>query len=104
MRRRSIFAALAAALVLPAGAPAASESALEVDTSAYPIVRAVLVSDEPSTVPPMLEENGQRVEDVTATNLGEAKSVVLAVDRSRSMLGQPVEDAVAAGAAFLAAK
>ncbi|MGH3006635.1 MAG: type II secretion system F family protein [Gaiellaceae bacterium] len=104
MRRKTILAALATALVLVPGAPAAAEGGLEVDTSAYPIVRAVLVSDVASSVPPTLEENGQRVEDVTATNLGEAKSVVLAVDRSRSMLGQPVEDAVAAGAAFLAAK
>ena len=104
MRRRSIFAALAAALVLPAGAPAASESSLQIDTSTYPIVRAVLVSDEPSTVPPMLEENGRRVADVAATNLGEAKSVVLAVDRSRSMRGQPLVDAVAAASAFLSAK
>jgi tight adherence protein B len=104
VRRRSIFAALAAALVLPAGAPAASESSLQIDTSTYPIVRAVLVSDEPSTVPPMLEENGRRVADVAATNLGEAKSVVLAVDRSRSMRGQPLVDAVAAASAFLSAK
>lgn len=101
--RRAILAALVAALLLPAAAPAASEE-LEVDTSAYPIVRAVLVSDEPSSVPPTLEENGEEVADVVATNLGEAKSVVLAVDASRSMIGEPLEDAVAAAGAFLAAK
>ncbi|MGH3030682.1 MAG: type II secretion system F family protein [Gaiellaceae bacterium] len=102
--RKTILAALAAALVLVPGAPAASEEAFEVDTSAYPIVRAVVVTEEASSVPPVLDENGERVQDVTATNLGEAKSVVLTVDRSRSMLGKPLEDAVAAAGAFLAAK
>ena len=104
MRRSAIVAALAAALVLVPGAPAASESGLEVDTSAYPIVRAVVVTDEASSVPPVLEENGEVVQGVTATNFGDAKSVVLAVDRSRAMLGEPLEDAVAAADAFLAAK
>jgi tight adherence protein B len=104
VRRRAVLATLAAALVLVPGAPAASEAGLEVDTSAYPIVRAVAVTEEASSLPPTLEENGRRVEDVTATNLGEAKSIVLAVDRSRSMLGEPIEDAVAAADAFLAAK
>jgi tight adherence protein B len=39
-----------------------------------------------------------------ATNLGRAKSIVLAVDRSRSMEGQPLADAVEAARAFVAAK
>jgi tight adherence protein B len=103
VRRTTVLGALATALVLVPGA-AAAEGGLEVDTSAYPIVRAVVVSDEASSVPPTLEENGRRVEDVTATNLGEAKSVVLAVDRSRSMRGKPLVDAVAAASTFLSTK
>jgi tight adherence protein B len=104
VRRRTILAALAAASVLAPGAPAATSSDLTVDTSAYPLMRATFVSEEPSSIPPTLEENGKRVADVVATNLGEAKSIVLAVDRSRSMQGEPLDEAVAAAGAFLQAK
>jgi tight adherence protein B len=103
--RRSVLAALAAGLALVPGAPGAvSEANLTVDTSASPLMRATFVAATPSSQPPTLEENGRRVEDVVATNLGEAKSVVLAVDRSQSMDGRPLADAVAAAGAFLDAK
>ena len=90
-----------AALLLPAGALAAK---MEADASDYPLIRAVFVTDEPTSSAPALTENGEEVSGLTATNLGRAKSIVLAVDRSRSMEGQPLTDAVAAARSFVAAK
>jgi len=90
-----------AVLVLPAGALAAK---IEADASDYPVVRAIVVTDQPTFSAPALTENGEEVTGLVATNLGRAKSIVLAVDRSRSMEGQPLENAVAAARAFVAAK
>jgi tight adherence protein B len=102
MRGRAFgFAAALALIVLPSAAVAAT---MEADTSDYPVVRAILVTDEPSITAPTLTENGEEVTGLTATNLGRAKSIVLAVDRSQSMDGKPLEDAVAAARAFVAAK
>ena len=53
---------------------------------------------------PELTENGEAVTNLVATNLGRGKSIVLAVDRSQSMDGQPLADAVEAARAFVAAK
>ena len=77
---------------------------MEADASDYPVVRAIVVTDEPTFSAPALTENGEEVTGLVATNLGRAKSIVLAVDRSRSMEGQPLQDAVAAARAFVAAK
>jgi hypothetical protein len=44
-----------------------------------------LVSSKPTTKAPKVTENGRPVSGLHAENLGRAKSVVLAVDRSRSM-------------------
>jgi tight adherence protein B len=101
--RKGILGALAALVLLVAPA-AALAAQLEVDTSDYPLLRGTFVGSEESTLPPRLTENGKRIQDVVATNLGEAKSVVLAIDRSRSMEGQPLEDAVAAARTFLGGK
>ncbi len=90
-----------AVLVLPAGALAAK---VEADASDYPVVRAIVVTEQPSYSAPTLTENGEEVTGLVATNLGHAKSIVLAVDRSRSMEGQPLEAAVGAARAFVAAK
>jgi tight adherence protein B len=75
-----------------------------VDASSYPRVRLTLVSSKPATKVPKVTENGRPVSGFHAENLGRAKSVVLAVDRSRSMKGKPFRDAVAAAQAFLRAK
>ncbi|MGH2995363.1 MAG: type II secretion system F family protein [Gaiellaceae bacterium] len=100
---RKLAVALAAlALALPAAAVASTP--LAVDTSGYPLVRVTAVFSSPSETAPTVVENGETVAGLTATNLGQAKSVVLAVDRSQSMRGRPLEDAVAAAQAFLAAK
>jgi tight adherence protein B len=90
-----------ATLLLPAGALAAT---VEADASDYPVVKAIVVTDKPTFSAPALTENGEAVTGLVATNLGRAKSIVLAVDRSRSMEGQPLENAVAAARAFVAAK
>jgi len=102
MRRAGLAWVLAAVfLLLPAGALAAT---VEADASDYPAVRAIFVTDRPTLAPPALTENGEEVTGLVATNLGRAKSIVLAVDRSQSMTGQPLVDAVTAARAFVAAK
>jgi tight adherence protein B len=88
-------------LVAPAGSLAAE---LTVDSSDYPLMRGTFIGSSVSSVSPELTENGGAVKDVVATNLGASKSAVLLVDRSRSMLGKPLDDAVAAARQFLAAK
>jgi tight adherence protein B len=102
MRRLSLAWLFAlAALLLPGSALAAT---VEADASDFPTVRATFVTDEPTYSAPTLTENGEQVTGLVATNLGRAKSIVLAIDRSRSMVGQPLDDAVAAARSFVAAK
>jgi tight adherence protein B len=97
----SLLAGLALAL-----APAAlgATEIRGVDTSAYPEIRLTVETATPSPAPPEVRENGTPVAGATAENLGRAKSVVLAVDRSVSMTGEPLADAVEAARAFVAAK
>jgi tight adherence protein B len=92
-----------AALVLAVPAAAANRL-MAVDVTAYPEVRATLVTGTPTAKPPKLTENGRPVAGLEAQNLGRAKSVVLAVDRSQSMLGPALADASAAARTFVAAK
>ena len=101
MRRLVPALAALAVLLVPAGALAAT---VEADSSDYPVVRAIFVSESPSLVAPEVTENGQPVADLVATNLGRAKSISLLIDRSQSMAGQPLADAVEAARAFVAAK
>jgi tight adherence protein B len=101
---RGRYPALAVALALLVLPTAAVAATIEADSSDYPVVRAIFVTDQPTVSAPTLTENGEEVTGLTATNLGRAKSIVLAVDRSQSMDGQPLEDAVAAARAFVAAK
>jgi tight adherence protein B len=100
---RTLTAALVAALVAPSAAGAAL-SLRGVDTSSYPTVRATLVAPVAAEAPPTLTENGQRVVGLHAANLASAKSVVVAIDRSRSMSGAKLADAVAAARDFLRSK
>jgi tight adherence protein B len=55
-------------------------------------------------VTPALTEDGSPVVGLNARNLGHAKAVVLAIDISRSMIGKPLADAVAAARGFVDAK
>jgi tight adherence protein B len=103
VRRRRLAAAALAALLLPATA-SASVVIRSFDSSAYPRLGVTVVTSTPSDTPPALTESGQPVAALHAQNLGREKSIVLAIDRSHSMKGQALADAVAAARAFLAAK
>lgn len=102
MRRRLLLLA-AVGLLLTSGAASAAVR-VRVDTTAYPTVRVTVVTSKPTTRPPTVLENGRPVAAARAVNFGLAKSVVLAIDRSRSMNGKPLQEAVAAAQAFTAAK
>ena len=103
LRTPLVIAALLAALAAPSAA-VASLSLRGVDTSGYPTVRVTLVSPVATSTPPTLTENGNRVVGLQALNLASAKSVVVAIDRSRSMAGARLDDALAAARVFLHAK
>ena len=62
------------------------------------------MTPKPTARAPRLTENGKRVNGLEAANLGRAKSVVLAVDRSQSMQGQALLDASRAARAFVRKK
>jgi tight adherence protein B len=102
--RRVLTALLVAAAVAVPTAAAAGPRFGGVDASAYPTVRVVVVTPKPTQRVPTLTENGRAVYGLQATNLGRAKSVVLAVDRSQSMRGQALADAKAAARRFVALK
>ncbi len=102
MRRRLVLA-VALCLLLPAAASAAIRIR-SVDTGQLPRVRVTIVTSKPSSTPPTVLENGKPVADPNAVNFGNAKSVVLAVDRSQSMRGKPLAEATAAATAFADAK
>ena len=96
--------AIAATLVLPAPAAAADVTLMGVDASGYPTIRLNVVTKSRTQAPPDLRENGRPVSGLMAENLGRAKSVVLAIDRSRSMEGPALADATAAARTFVARK
>jgi len=103
-RIRLILAGLAiTVLALPAAAGAELQ-VRSVDASAYPTIRSSVVTSKPSTIAPAVTENGLPVAALEATNLARAKSVVLAIDRSQSMKGKPLGEAIAAARAFVAGK
>jgi tight adherence protein B len=101
--RRALALFIAAVLVAPATALAATQ-VKDVDTSEYPTLRLTVVSGSASSSAPRLTENGDSVAGLNTSNLGRAKSIVLAIDRSQSMRGEPLADATAAARAFIAAK
>jgi tight adherence protein B len=101
--RRVVLAALVCALVLPAAALGAGE-VKHASAARFPHVELTVVAPSTSQTPPTLLENGRPVAGLQATNLGAKKSVVLAVDRSQSMAGEPLAAASAAARAFVAAK
>jgi tight adherence protein B len=93
-----VFAALALAAPASAGVRISG-----VDTSGYPEVRLTVVAPLGSAAP-SVREDGKRVWGAQTANLGEAKSVVLAVDRSQSMRGASLRAAASAARAFVDAK
>lgn len=97
--------AIAAVAAAVAAAPAGAAVELTgVDASRHPTVQLSVVTDTPSAKPPVLRENGHPVAGLEAQNLGRAKSVVVAIDHSKSMAGRPLADAIAAARAFVAGK
>src|SRR4029077_1826557 len=75
------------------------------DASGDPTVRVTVVAPVAATAaPPTLTENGNAVVGLQATNLASTKSVVVAIDRSRSMAGAKLADALDAARAFLHTK
>ncbi|MDE3024044.1 MAG: type II secretion system F family protein [Acidobacteriota bacterium] len=96
-------AAVILAFLLLAPVAAADVRIAGVDTSGYPEVRLTVVAPA-GTAAPQLSENGTPAAGLQAVNLGQAKSVVLAVDRSQSMAGASIRDAAAAARSFVAAK
>ena len=101
---RLILAGLAiAALALPA-ATAAAVQVRGVDSSAYPTIRASVVSPAGSSVRPAITENGTAVAGLQAQNLGQVKAIALLIDRSQSMRGKPFADAAGGARAFVGAK
>jgi VWFA-related protein len=76
----------------------------QVDMRQYPTVRLTVVTPENSSLPPALKEDGRPPADLAIENLGRKQSLVLAIDRSHSMLGQPLANAVAASRALLTSK
>jgi tight adherence protein B len=101
--KRRLALVVAACLLLPAAA-AAAVHIRGVDTSQYPRVRVTVVTSKPTSKAPTVLENGKPVADPSPINFGNAKSVVLAVDRSQSMRGKPIAEAKAAATAFANAK
>jgi tight adherence protein B len=101
--RRVVFAVLVAALVLPAAALGTGE-VKHASAVGFPHIRLTVVAPSPAQTPPTVLENGRPVAGLKAVNLGTSKSVVLGLDRSRSMKGQPLTDAAAAARAFVAGK
>jgi tight adherence protein B len=99
-RRAVVALAAVAALALPAAA-AAEVELRQPNVARYPEVEVAAVTSTPSTRPPVLRENGHRVVGLRAENLAAEKSIVLAIDRSRSMEGQAFRDALAAARRFL---
>jgi tight adherence protein B len=101
--RRVAFAVLVATLVLPAAALGSGE-VKHATAAGFPHIELTVVASSSSQTPPKLRENGRPVAGLEATNLGSSKSVVVCIDRSRSMAGQAIADATSGARAFVAAK
>ena len=101
---RRLLPILAAVALLAPAAASAKPRFGGVDSGAYPELRVLVVTAKRTDRAPSLKENGVPVTGLKAANLGRAKSVVLAVDRSQSMHGRAIIDASRAARAFVAAK
>jgi tight adherence protein B len=90
--------ALAALFVAPSAVGAVRIGG--VDSSSFPSLRVTVITPRGSQAP-RLYENGNRVVGGTAVNLGQGKTIVIAVDRSQSMSGHPLATALAAAQKFV---
>src|SRR5438309_2032260 len=109
MKRLFAFAALAAAL---ASAPADARAVAKVSPAAAPFPYRAFIVSEPagrrlSAADVRVRENGEPVTGVTvvpAGALGARLGVVLLLDTSESMTGQPIADALSAARSFAAVR
>jgi tight adherence protein B len=103
---RTFTLALTAATILLWAATGARAGVVvrNVSTTGYPHVRFSVVTDTASTQAPQISENGTLLDNVQATNLGSSTSIMLAIDRSRSMAGQSIQDAASAADVFVTTK
>jgi tight adherence protein B len=102
-RRALLLVALAAFVLVPSAA--AGLRIRQVDTSGYPTIGVTMVSSKASHRAPSVAENGTPVSALDVENLGQAKSIVLAIDRSQSMeKGHAFDDALAGARAFIRAQ
>jgi Flp pilus assembly protein TadB len=102
--KRAVLTLIAAlAVALPATAAASDTAQVRrVDLAGFPLVRVTAVA--PTGSRPILLENGRRAEFTQARDLGSANALVLAVDNSDSMSGEPLREAKKAAATFLAGR
>ncbi len=104
---RIVTAAAFGLSTLASTAAAAPGSAVQIaglDSTDYPHMVVNVVTAHPSSTTPRLSENAQRVSGFDAVNLGAAKSVVVAIDASRSMKGPSLSDASRAARSFVRRK
>ena len=100
MRRLAIAAILAAVLAAPAAARADEPLQIRhVDLTKLPRVRVTAVA--PAGQTPTLLEDGRRAGYASARELASAEALVLAIDNSESMRGEPLRQAKQAAAGFL---
>jgi tight adherence protein B len=97
------FSAAAMMLWLATGAHA-GVNIRSVNTQQYPSVGMSLVTSSAGTGQPRVSENGVPVQGLQAVNLGRSTTVLLAIDRSRSMAGQSIKDATSAADTFVTTK
>ena len=103
MRAASLIVFAALLFAAPASA-APSVRISGIDTSNWPTIRGTVVTSTPSSRAPQLREDGEAVVGYSAENLARAKSIVVAIDRSRSMEGPALANAIAAARSFIASK
>jgi tight adherence protein B len=97
--RGAPFVFAAVALALAPTALAGAVRVVSVDASGFPLVRATVVAPAGAKTP-RLTENGHATAGLVAVNLGQEKAIVLALDRSQSMRGRPLAEAVTAAQSF----
>jgi tight adherence protein B len=107
MTRLRFFMLILIVAGLSTGATAAAANADQariaaVDASGFPLIRVTVLAPRGSTTV-HLRENGQPAVGLSATNLGQSKAIVLAVDRSESMRGRPIQNAILAAKQFASA-
>jgi len=106
-RRAAVTAfasALATLLVAATAAAGPGVRIAGIDTAGYPHLIVNVVTAQPVTRAPRLGENGFPASGFQAVNLGAAKSMVLAIDNSRSMKGASLANASNAARTFIDAK